>query len=185
MWCSPLNGTMSVAVYIQGMLPMSISAILEYLSRVIIPAIAIRQFSDMVNVPVMTITQIVYMCLLPPAPIMTRDLMSSWSKSSKHSCWSYLKYIDLIRSEFFICHNSLAVVTCANSWPDGIIKIIVTLKNIFTMFQLWARKPFVPGLSCGGDQLCAIDTDHLEPNKCPFPRLSAHSTASVNSPLNK
>ena len=70
------------------------------------------------------------------------------------------------------------------TWWDH-IRIMIIAKKIFIRFQLSAHKPFAPGLSFSADQWWDIDTDHLEPNKCPFPRLSGCSTATVNSHLNK
>ena len=48
-----------------------------------------------------------------------------------------------VRSQFCICHDSLAVVTCANLWPDWIIQIMIKIRENFQRFQLWAHKPIV------------------------------------------
>ena len=69
-------------------------------------------------------------------------LMSWWSKSCKTTCSFYVENDDPIKSQFCTCHDSWAVVTCANLWADGIIRIVVTSRIIFERFQLWAHKPF-------------------------------------------
>ena len=50
-------------------------------------------------------------------------------------------YNDLIRSQFCTCHDSLAVMTCANLWPDSIITIIIITKWSLSRFQLRTNKP--------------------------------------------
>ena len=57
-------------------------------------------------------------------------------------CCSYLANICLISSQLCTCHDSW-VVTCANLWPDRIIKIIITAMIIFTKFQLWTHESCV------------------------------------------
>ena len=52
-------------------------------------------------------------------------------QSCKFACSSYVEYNDEIRSQFCTCHNSLAVVTCANLWPDFII-IFINKSEIFS-----------------------------------------------------
>ena len=42
-----------------------------------------------------------------------------------------------IRSHFRTCHDSSAVLPCANMWPDWVIAIIITSKWIFSRFELW------------------------------------------------
>ena len=37
----------------------------------------------------------------------------------------------------------LPQLSCANLWPDWIIRITVTAKRIFTSFELWAHTPFM------------------------------------------
>ena len=44
-----------------------------------------------------------------------------------------------IRSQFCTCHDSSAVVTCANLWPDWAIKTKNYSKEISSRFQLWAH----------------------------------------------
>ena len=46
----------------------------------------------------------------------------------------FLTSNDQISSQFCTCHDSWAVVTCANLWPDQIIKIKIETKRI-TNFQ--------------------------------------------------
>ena len=66
---------------------------------------------------------------------------------STHELWPHdsnlLKINDPIRTQFCTCHNSLAVVTCANLWPDWIITIEIKAETISTIFQLWFHKVFV------------------------------------------
>ena len=68
---------------------------------------------------------------------------SSLSTSHKKSCDYYLMNNYPIRSQFCTCHDSWAVVTCANLWPDWVIRIQFESKQIFMKFQLWAHGPFV------------------------------------------
>ena len=49
--------------------------------------------------------------------------MGSSSTSCKNNCHSYMKNNDPIKSQFCTCHDSWAVVTCANLWTDQINKI--------------------------------------------------------------
>ena len=46
-----------------------------------------------------------------------------------------------IKSQFCTCHDSSAVMACANLWLDRAIKIKIIRKRIFARFQLWAYKP--------------------------------------------
>ena len=48
-----------------------------------------------------------------------------------------------IRSQFCTCHDSSAVVTCANMRLDWSNRIEIGSWIIFTRFQLWAHQPFV------------------------------------------
>ena len=72
-----------------------------------------------------------------------KEFMSLLSNSCKYICYSYMKSIDLIRSQFCTCHDSWAVMTCAKLWHDWIIRIELKSKWIFKSFQLWAQKLFV------------------------------------------
>ena len=47
------------------------------------------------------------------------------------------------RLQFCTCHNSLAVMTCANLWPEWIITIIIKAKITFTKLYSWSHKPLV------------------------------------------
>ena len=47
-----------------------------------------------------------------------------------------------IRSQICTCHDSSAVMTCANLWLDQIIQINIRMKMISTRFQLWAHEIF-------------------------------------------
>ena len=48
-----------------------------------------------------------------------QGFINSYSKSRKKKSYCpYLKNNDPIRSQFCTCHDSWAVVTCANLWPD-------------------------------------------------------------------
>ena len=64
-----------------------------------------------------------------------------------HELWPHdsnlVKINDPIRTQFCTCHNSLAVVTCANLWPDCINTIEITVATISPIFQLWFYKVFV------------------------------------------
>ena len=68
-------------------------------------------------------------------------------KSCENSVSFYLNSNDPIRSQFFTCHNSLAVMACAKLWHDCII-IIFYISVIF-IFQIlwWAHKPFAKWVS--------------------------------------
>ena len=48
-----------------------------------------------------------------------------------------------IRQKICTCHDSWAVVACANLLPDWIIRIKMRAKGIFTRFQLWAHKYYM------------------------------------------
>ena len=67
-----------------------------------------------------------------------KQLMRLQTKVSKSSYWLYLKSNDKIMSQFCTCHDSLAVMTCANLWPDWIIIIIIETRIIST--RLWTYK---------------------------------------------
>ena len=54
-----------------------------------------------------------------------------------------MKNYDQISSQIYTCHDSSAVMACANLWPDWIVEIEIRAKTIFTRFQLWADKCFV------------------------------------------
>ena len=69
-----------------------------------------------------------------------KEFMSSYSNLTKNSCCSYLKNDDLIRTQFCTSNDSWAVVTCANLWPDWIIRIMITAKRMFTRFKWWSHK---------------------------------------------
>ena len=45
------------------------------------------------------------------------------------ACCSYMKNDDAIRSQLCTCHDSWAVMTCANLWPDSIHKILTNTKK--------------------------------------------------------
>ena len=84
----------------------------------------------------------------------------------KKSCCCYLTNDNSIRPQFCTCHNSSAVVTCANLWPDWIIRIIIIAKRIFTWFLLWAHKPFVnwtPGVFVSSTRDVLLST--ADPNE--------------------
>ena len=50
---------------------------------------------------------------------------------------------DEIMWQICTCHDSWAVITCANLWPDLIIIYHVGAAGIITRFELQAHKPFV------------------------------------------
>ena len=50
------------------------------------------------------------------------ELSSSSMKSYKNSVYSNCGFVGPIRSQFFTCHDSSAVMTCAKLWPDLTIK---------------------------------------------------------------
>ena len=89
-----------------------------------------------------------------------KGFMSWQSKSGKYPSCSFLKTFDLIRSQFCTCHDSLAVMACTNLWSDWMIKIIITTKNIYERFQLWAHKPFVKWIP--GQRVISLISCHLE-----------------------
>ena len=72
--------------------------------------------------------------------------ISLWSKFCKNMC----ENTDEFRSQFYTCHDSWAVVTCANLWPDWIIRIEIRASWIFTRFQWWAHRVFVKWFDSGG-----------------------------------
>ena len=60
----------------------------------------------------------------------------------------WVRQDDQIRSQFCTCHDSWPVVTCANLWPNWMIRIITKVK---WFFQLSASNLFVEwtlGLQC-------------------------------------
>ena len=63
--------------------------------------------------------------------------MSSSSKSRDNSCCSFLDNNDAIRPQFCTCHDSWAVGTCANLWPDCILRIKI---KIFIFLQDFNHK---------------------------------------------
>ena len=66
--------------------------------------------------------------------------MSLWFKSYTNSLCSILYSSDQIRSQICTCHDSSAVMTRANLWPDPIIIIHVTATCIITIFELWTHQ---------------------------------------------
>ena len=62
---------------------------------------------------------------------------SFWLKScEKYYCTS-LDSNDPVRSQICICHDSWAVVACANLWPDLIAINHVRMKRLFTRCGIW------------------------------------------------
>ena len=102
--------------------------------------------------------------------------MSSYHKSCKQSWRFSVRNNDHIRSKFGTCHDSSAVVTCANVWPDFSIIVIITATRIFTifgyrlMYPLW-YSPQVAALIEMKDGVLAIlqqywiniDRDYVRP----------------------
>ena len=70
-------------------------------------------------------------------------LMSSISESWINLCCICLQDNYTIISQFCTCHDSWAVVTCANLWHDSITGIIITVERVFKRFQSWTRRFFV------------------------------------------
>ena len=69
-----------------------------------------------------------------------------------------------IRSQFCTCHGSWTGMTCAKLWPDWIITIKYTAKEIFTRFELWAHKPFAkrsPGMPQHTDDYFPGEIHHV------------------------
>ena len=56
-------------------------------------------------------------------------LMNTKFKSCKNISWSCMKTNHQIMPQFCTCHNSSAVVACANLWHDWVIKIKIRVKN--------------------------------------------------------
>ena len=55
----------------------------------------------------------------------------------KLQCCSYLKSNDQIRSQFCTCHDCWAVMTCANLWPDWMIRLMrIKITIMFFFFFL-------------------------------------------------
>ena len=50
---------------------------------------------------------------------------------------------DPVRPQICTCHDSWAVMTCANLWPDLTVIWDVRTIFIFTSFGFWAHKPLV------------------------------------------
>ena len=73
---------------------------------------------------------------------LTKDL---WPRNSilketlYHSC---LKNIDPMRSRFCTGHGNVAAVTCANVWPDWIIRVTITRKELSKDFNPDLIDPF-------------------------------------------
>ena len=55
----------------------------------------------------------------------------------------HMKYNDQIVSQVYTCHGSWAVMTCANLWPDWMIRTKMRAKRIIWRFHSWARKAFL------------------------------------------
>ena len=53
--------------------------------------------------------------------------------------------ISQVRLQICTCHNSSAVVTCANLWSDLVIIFYVRTTHTFSRFGLWPYKPFMNG----------------------------------------
>ena len=76
-----------------------------------------------------------------------KGFMRSSFKSWGNSVSSYFDSNDPIRSQFFTCHDSLAVMACAKMWHDCII-IIFYISAIYIFKILWwVHKPFVKWVS--------------------------------------
>ena len=58
----------------------------------------------------------------------------------KKTFHSHFIFSDLIRSQFYTCHNSWAVVTCAKLWPDQSISFHARATSNFIDFIIWAHK---------------------------------------------
>ena len=58
-------------------------------------------------------------------------------------CHFYWKNNNQIMSQFCTCHDSSAVMTCANLWHDLIIRIKIKAKIFFARYELWAHLLFV------------------------------------------
>ena len=58
---------------------------------------------------------------------------------SKYCICSYVKYNVQIRLQFCTCHNSLAVVTCANLWPELIKRMIIKAKGFVPIMNSYGH----------------------------------------------
>ena len=65
-----------------------------------------------------------------------KHFMRTWSNFwKKEITLLLLKNDDLIRSQFCTCHDSSAVMACANLWSDWMIRIIISAKRIWQDFN--------------------------------------------------
>ena len=90
------------------------------------------------------VTSHVYRCREPFHKCFVSLSLKSWWKSF----WNCFYSKGFIRSQFCTCHDSLAVVTCTNLWPEWFIRLIITAHDFF---QLFAHRPLVkwaPRLTC-------------------------------------
>ena len=72
-----------------------------------------------------------------------KGFVSSKLKSCENSPCCDHNSNDPIRSQFCTCHHNSAVVTCAKSWPDGIIISQEKAAWIFTSFGWQAHQTIV------------------------------------------
>ena len=71
-----------------------------------------------------------------------KGLWAHVSNLSKNTCCFHLQIENQFRSQWCTCHNSSAVVTCANLWPDWLIRIIIPAKKILkiTVMSSWTLR---------------------------------------------
>ena len=84
--------------------------------------------------------------------------MSSLSKFYKIMLYVYLRINGQIRLEICTCHDSSAVVACANFWPDQTISFKSRANQV--LIQLWAHNPLVKWIpeQCFGAKMAISDT---------------------------
>ena len=78
---------------------------------------------------------------IKPGIHLTEQFMCSGFKYCENECNFYMEYCNPISLQFCTCHDSFAVVTSANLWPDWIIGTEIRAEEISTRFQLWAHTP--------------------------------------------
>ena len=79
----------------------------------------------------------------------------------KNSLCSNLDSNDSIKPPICTCHDSRAVMTCANLWLDWIIISHLRAITIFTRFGLWAQKMLVKSVTGVGFTQVFVSTNSI------------------------
>ena len=84
------------------------------------------------------------------------QFISSQTTLCKHTCCSYAKKNNQVRSYFCICHDSSAVVAYAKIWPDLIIKYRIRAKRTFSHELIGRMKKGSRAASLAGQSKIAV-----------------------------